>query len=162
MSKRKMCPGSQLGSKKKPSTGSSGEKSENQVPLIFRGTPRFEDAIVSAMFGVSSALGAISRAQEVLLDRIENIAAKVETLSKEVQLMKGEVAERVMKQPDNSWLPSNLEIEEFLRSPIRSPERTSSLDLTCSEMLFLCGSPVREPELMSDGSLVYPVWGNQN
>jgi len=162
MSKRKMCPGSQLGSQKKPNTGSSAERSEIQELLTFKGTPRFEDGILSAMFGVSSALGAISRAQEVLLDRIESIAQKVETLSKEVKSMKVKEAEPEMNKPDCSWLPSDPEIREWLLSPIPSPERTSIPDLTCSEMLFLCGSPVRDPTLKSDGSMDFPVWGSLN
>jgi len=42
MSKRKMCPASQLGAKKKVSIGSSAERSEIQVPLTYKDTSRFE------------------------------------------------------------------------------------------------------------------------
>jgi len=160
MSKRKMCPASQLGSKKKPSTGSSAERSVIQELLTSKGTPRFEDAIVSAMFGVSSALGAISRAQEVLLDKIESIAQKQETLLKEVQSMKVKADQPVTTLQDHSWLPSNLEIEGWLNSPIPSPEHISSMDLTCSEMLFPLNHPVRDPTYRSGGFSDLPEWEN--
>jgi len=160
MSKRKMCPASQLGSKKKPSIGSSAERLVTQELLTSKGTPRFEDAIVSVMFGVSSALGAISRAQEVLLDKIESIAQKQETLLKEVQSMKVKEVPAETSLPDHSWLPSNLEIEGWLNSPIPSPEHISSMDLTCSEMLFPLNHPVRDPIYRSGGSSDLPEWEN--
>ena len=121
MSKRKMCPASQLGAKKKPSTGSSEENPVNLEPLISKDTSRYEDGVLSLMFQVSSHLGHISRAQQVLLDKIEHIAAKMETLSKEVSSMKEESERTKMKSPDRSWLPSNSEIQEWLSSPMPSP-----------------------------------------
>jgi hypothetical protein len=160
MSKRKMCPASQLGSQKKPSTGLSAEKSAIEELRIFRGTPRFEDAIVSAMFGVSLALGAISRAQEVLLDKIESTAAKVETLRKEVQSMKVSQVEVEMNKPDRSWLPSDPEIREWLNLPIPSPERICSPELTCSEMPFLCESLSSDLPSTSDGYMDLREWVN--
>jgi len=57
MSKRKMCPASQLGAKKKVSIGSSAERSEIQVPLTYKDTSRFESGVLSFMFGISSQTG---------------------------------------------------------------------------------------------------------
>lgn len=159
MSKRKLAP-SPLGSKKRPSTGSSAERSEIQELHTFRGTPRFEDAILSAMFGVSSALGSISRAQEVLLDKIECIAAKVETLSREVQLMKAEIVVEETPLQDHSWLPSDQEIKEWLNSPIKSPEPSCSTDLTCYETPFPCKHQLIDLTSASDGSTDLPEWAN--
>jgi len=160
MSKRKMCPGSQLGSQKKPNTGSLAEKSEIQELLTFRGTPRFEDAILSVMFGVNLALGAISRAQEVLLDKIENIAQRVETLSKEVSSLQVQIPPPEMNKPDPSWLPSDLEIKEWLNSPILSPERSFSMELLCSETLYPSNLPSNDLPSTSGGSMDLPEWVN--
>jgi len=73
------------------------------------------------------------RAQEVLLDKIESIAQRVETLSKEVLSMKEESARIEMRQQDRSWLPSDEEIKAWLNSPVKSPTHGSIMDLTCSE-----------------------------
>jgi len=158
MSKRKMCPASQAGAKKKPSTGSSVERPVNLEPLICKDTSRYEDGVLSLMFQVSSHLGHISRGQQVLLDRIEDIAAKMETLSKEVKLMKGEPEGIKMKSPDRSWLPSNSEIEEWLTSPIPSPERGSLTDLTCSETPFSFTPLLNELTSPFDGSMDLQEW----
>lgn len=160
MSKRKMCPASQLTSKKKPSIGSSAERSEIQELLISKGTPRFEDGVLSMLFGINLAVGAISRAQEVLLDKIESIVQKVEILSKEVESMRVplQVAETTLEEP--SWLPSDLEIREWLNSPIPSPERLSFPDLTCYEMPFPSSPQWNGRTLPLPGSSVHPEWGN--
>jgi hypothetical protein len=158
MSKRKMCPASQAGASKKPSTGSSVERPVNLEPLICKDTSRYEDGVLSLMFQVSSHLGHISRGQQVLLDKIESIAAKVETLSKEVSLMK-EGSEKIkMKSPEASWLPSDQEIKEWLNSPIPSPERGYSMDLTCSEMPFLSTQPLTGLPSMFDGFGDFQEW----
>jgi len=150
--KRGMCPASNLGPKKKPSTGSSVERPVNLEPLICKDTSRYEDGVLSLMFQVSSHLGHISRGQQVLLDRIEDIAAKMETLKKEVKSMKAERTQATkMNKPDSSWLPSNKEIEEFLNSPIPSPERGFSMDLTCSETPFQTTQPLNDLTSMFDG-----------
>jgi len=136
MSKRTSTP-SNLGPKKKPNTGLSVERPVNLEPLISKDTSRYEDGVLSLMFQVSSHLGAISRGQQVLLDKIEDIAAKMETLKKEVKSMKEEQNKQTKtNKPDCSWLPSDKEIEAFLNSPMQSPERGFSMDLTCSEMPF--------------------------
>ncbi|AXF52028.1 MAG: hypothetical protein [Cressdnaviricota sp.] len=158
MSKRKMCPASQLGASKKPSTGSSVERPVNLEPLISKDTSRYEDGVLSLMYQVSSHLGHISRGQQVLLDRIESIAAKVETLSKEVNSMKAGSEEIKTKSEERSWLPSNLEIQEWLNSPIQSPERGSTMDLTCSEMPFLSTQPLTGLPSMFDGFGDFQEW----
>jgi len=148
MSKRKMCPASQLGAKKKVSIGSSAERSEIQVPLTYKDTSRFESGVLSFMFGISSQTGAMLRAQEVLLDKIESIAQRVETLSKEVLSMKEESARIEMRQQDRSWLPSDEEIKAWLNSPVKSPTHGSIMDLTCSEIPL---APVEQ--ITSGGSM---------
>lgn len=160
MSKRKMCPASQLSAKKKANTGSSAEKSENQVPLIYKDTSRFESGVLSFMFGISSQTGAILRAQEVLLDKIENIAQRVETLSKEVLLMKEESVRTEMRQQDRSWLPSDEEIKAWLNSPIQSPTPGSGMDLTCSETPFPSYPQLNVLQFQSGGSGDLPEWAS--
>jgi len=149
---------SNLGPKKKPSIGSSVERPVNLEPLISKDTSRYEDGVLSLMYQVSSHLGHISRGQQVLLDRIEDIAAKMETLKKEVKSMKVNQEWTKMNKPDSSWLPSNKEIEEFLSSPIPSPERGFSMDLTCSEMPFQSMEPLIDPTSMFDGFGDLPEW----
>jgi len=143
MSKRTL-PASRLGPSKKPSTGSSVERPVNLEPLISKDTSRYEDGVLSIMYQVSSHLGHISRGQQVLLDKIEDIAAKMETLKKEVKSMKENQDMIKMNKPDSSWLPSNKELEEFLSSPMQSPERGFSMDLTCSEMPFPIIPPLND------------------
>jgi len=160
MSKRKMCPASQLSAKKKVSIGSSAERSENQVPPTCKDTSRFESGVLSFMFGISSQTGAILRAQEVLLDRIENIASKVETLSKEVQSMKVDLVKIEMRQPETSWLPSDEAIRGWLNSPIQSPTHGSIMDLTCLETPFISGPPLNVHQFQSGGSMELPEWAS--
>lgn len=120
-------------------TGSSGKKSAIQELLTSRGTSAFEDGVISAMFGISLALGSISRSQEVLLDRIESIALKVEILSKEVTSLQNPPPPPfefpVMNSHESFPLPSDKEIEDWLNTPISSPERGTFPDITCYEML---------------------------
>jgi hypothetical protein len=160
MSKRKMCPASQLSAKKKANIGSSAERSEIQVPLISKGTSRFESGVLSFMFGISSQTGAMLRAQEVLLDKIESIAQRVETLSKEVLLMKEESARTLMREQDRSWLPSDEEIKAWLNSPIQSPTHGSIMDLTCSETPFQSLPPLNVQQFQSGGSTELPEWAS--
>jgi len=112
------------------------------------------------MFGISSQTGAILRAQEVLLDRIENIASKVETLSKEVQSMKVDLVKIEMRQPETSWLPSDEAIRGWLNSPIQSPTHGSIMDLTCSETPFISGPPLNVHQFQSGGSMELPEWAS--
>jgi len=152
MSKR-TAPPSKLGPNKKPSTGLSEEKLEIPEPLICRGTSAFAKEGVPFMYQVSLHLEHLSRGQAVLLDKIESIAAKVEILSKEVKSMKAKPSLRIeTNKPDNSWLPSDKEIEEWLNMPIQSPERGSFMDLTCSETLYPAIPPSNVQVLESDGS----------
>jgi len=158
MSKRKMCPASQLGAKKKPSIGSSVERPVNLEPLISKDTSRYEDGVLSIMFSVSSHLGAISRGQQVLLDRIEDIAAKVEILSKEVNYLKKGKESQEMNLEKSSWLPSDKEIEAWLNSPIKSPERGVSPDITCSETLWPSCLPSSDLTFRYDGFMDPQEW----
>jgi len=160
MSKRKMCPASQLGAKKKVSIGSSAERSEIQVPLTYKDTSRFESGVLSFMFGISSQTGAMLRAQEVLLDKIESIAQRVETLSKEVLSMKEESARIEMRQQDRSWLPSDEEIKAWLNSPVKSPTHGSIMDLTCSETPYPSLPPLNVNQFTSGGSMELPEWAS--
>ena len=161
--KRPISKPSPLGLTKKQNTGSSDVKSEIQELPIFRGTPRFEDGVLSIMSGISSALGHIYKAQEVLLDKIELIAVKVETLQQEVQSMKAPPPPVVKtNSPDLSWLPSDLEIKEWLNSPMNSPERICSPDLTCSETPFLSNPQSIDLTSTSSGSSDSQEWVNQD
>ncbi|AXH75113.1 MAG: hypothetical protein [Acamarivirus nebulais] len=163
MSKRKMCPASQLTSKKKQSTGSSAVRSEMEELLISRDTPLFSDGVVSMLFGINLAVGAISKGQEVLLDKIESIAQKVEILSKEVQSMKEQhQVNPVMNLESPSWLPSNSEIKEWLNSPIPSPERMSFPDLTCSETLWPSNLQLKDPISEFNGFMAHQEQENQD
>jgi len=160
MSKR-TSPASSPSSTKKPNTGSSAKKSVIQELLISRDTPAFGDAIISSMFGISVALGAISRSQEVMLDKIESIALKVEILQKEVKSMKEELSPvQETPSPTASWLPSNEELREFLNSPLSSPERTCFPDLTCYETPYLSSLPSIDLTFPSDGSTDLLEWEN--
>lgn len=160
MSKRKMCPASQLGARKKVSTGSSVERPVIPEPLTSKDTSRFESGVLSFMFGISSQTGAILRAQEVLLDKIELIALKVETLSKEVQLMKAELPVTAKRSQETSWLPSNEEIKAWLNSPIPSPTHGSTMDLTCSETPYPSLPPLNVQQFTSGGSMELPEWAS--
>jgi len=158
MSKRKMCPASQLGEKKKASTGSSVERPVNLEPLISKDTYPCENGVLPFMYQLSLQVERISRAQQVLLDKIEDIAVKVETLSKEVKSMKVKEVSPVMPLEQPSWLPSNLEIQEWLNSPIQSPERGFSMDLICSEMPFLSTQPLTGLPSMYGGFGDFQEW----
>jgi len=167
MSKRKISLDSKASSSKKPNTGSSAVRSEIQELLISKDTPHFNDGILSMLFGINLAVGAISRAQEVLLDKIESIAQKVEILSKEVHSMKAQPqVSPVMNSEDRSWLPSNSEIQEWLNTPIPSPERTSFPELTCSEMLWPSSLQSNDPISKFNGFMAHqesenPDWPTQ-
>jgi len=128
-----------LGVRKSPlGIGSSGKKSALQELRISRGTSHFDDAIISALFGVSLALGSISRSQEVLLDRIEHIAQKMEILEKEVRSLKipDPLPPQEILSPVNLPNLSEEEIMAWLNSqPIEQVPSTSP-DITCSETLF--------------------------
>lgn len=123
-------------SKTPPSTPLSGKKSPIQELLTSRDTASFPDAVISAMFGISLALGSISKSQEVLLDKIDCIAQKLETLQNQVHYLVAQRENLEMNLPENSNLPSEQELEAWLASP--SPTRAVgiSLDITCSETLW--------------------------
>lgn len=118
-------------------TGSSGKKSVIQELHTSRGTSHFEDAVISAMFGISLALGSISRSQEVLLDRIESIAVKVETLQKEVTSLQ-QLNQRPIEilSPTPLELPSEEEMMAWLSSPMNMQVPSTIPDLTCSETIY--------------------------
>lgn len=123
-----------------PNTGSSAKKSVIQELHTYRGTPRFEDAVISAMFGISVALGSISRSHEVLLDKIESIARKVEDLKKEVTSLRmppppppTPVPEMISEE--NLDLPSEQEMMDYINSLQTMLEFGTSPDITCYETL---------------------------
>jgi len=133
MSKRKMCPASQLGAKKKVSIGSSAERSEIQVPLTYKDTSRFESGRtfiyvrnkLSNRCHVESSRGTARQNREY--------CSKGGNFIEEVLSMKEESARIEMRQQDRSWLPSDEEIKAWLNSPVKSPTHGSIMDLTCSE-----------------------------
>jgi len=129
------------------------------------GTPHLQGYVslrkrLSFMFGISSQTGAMLRAQEVLLDKIESIAQRVETLSKEVLSMKEESARIEMRQQDRSWLPSDEEIKAWLNSPVKSPTHGSIMDLTCSETPYPSLPPLNVNQFTSGGSMELPEWAS--
>jgi len=128
--------------------------------LTYKDTSRFESGVLSFMFGISSQTGAMLRAQEVLLDKIESIAQRVETLSKEVLSMKEESARIEMRQQDRSWLPSDEEIKAWLNSPVKSPTHGSIMDLTCSETPYPSLPPLNVNQFTSGGSMELPEWAS--
>lgn len=119
------------------SIGSSGKKSVIQELHTSRGTSHFEDAVISAMFGISLALGSISRSQEVLLDRIESIALKQEALLKEVTYLQNLQNKRPIEilSPVSLDLPSEEEMMAWLSSPTITPEPGTTPDITCYETI---------------------------
>jgi len=96
----------------------------------------------------------------VLLDKIESIAQRVETLSKEVLSMKEESARIEMRQQDRSWLPSDEEIKAWLNSPVKSPTHGSIMDLTCSETPYPSLPPLNVNQFTSGGSMELPEWAS--
>jgi len=159
MSKRKISQDAEVSSKSRLNTGSSALNNQLEVLRTSRGTPRFDDACLSVLLGISLAVGSISKGQEVLLDKIESIAQKVEDLKKEVTLMKEQQQVRVettLHAP--SWLPSDLEIQGWLSSPIPSPERISSPVITCFETLSHFDNPVIDLTSQSGGSMDLLEW----
>lgn len=142
--------------RKKGSTSSSVERPEMQELLTSRGSSHFESAVISAMFGVTSHLGVILKAQEVLLDRIESIAQKMEILKKEVNSLV--ISPRPMNNSLSSELPSEEEIQAWLNSPIPTQERLGAMDLTCSETLNCSLPQSLEQTYLWNGSMDLPVW----
>lgn len=99
---------------------------------------------------------------QVLLDRIDYIAVKVESLEKEVQSMKEVKPPPEMNLQNTSWLPSDPEIREWLNMPIPSPERSSSVDLLCSETPFPSNNQWIDQTFPSSGSGARQEWANQD
>lgn len=121
------------------STGLSAKKSVIQELHTSRGTDRFEDAVISAMFGISVALGSISRSHEVLLDKIEIIAQRMETLKKEVTSLRmpppPPPPSPETRLPESSELPSEQEMMDYINSLQTMLEFGTSPDITCYETL---------------------------
>ena len=141
----------------RPNTLSLVKKSEMEELLTSRDSSRFDSAVISVMFGLSSQAGAISRAQEVLLSRIESIASSLETLSKEVQSLQVNL-KLEMSSRQVSMLPSEQEIQDWLSSPPRIPDVGSGQDLLCSETLNLSSLQFNDQEYPWNGSTELPVW----
>lgn len=142
----------------RPSTLSLVKRPEMEELLTSRDSSRFDSAVISVMFGLSSQVGAISRAQEVLLSRIECIALRVETLLKEVQFLGQVSLQTETNLQQSSELPSAQEIEDWLISPPRIPDVGCGADLLCSEMLNLSSHPSNDHQFQWNGSMELPVW----
>jgi len=162
MSKRKMSLDLPTSSKKKPSTGSLGVKPPNLELPTYRGMPLTNEGVLSMLLGINLAQGHILKGLEVLQDRIETIVQKVEILSKEVQSMKVTPDPPVMNSLSPSWLPSDLEIKEWLNSPIRSPEHLSFPDLSCYETPFPSIHQWFDHQSLSGGTTDLQVLASQN
>lgn len=121
------------------SIGSSGKKSALQELHMSKGTSHFDDAVISSMFAISSALGSILKSQGVLLDKIECIAQKMEILSKEVTSLKEnqvKISQPVeTTSPRSLEWPSDQEMMAWLSSPMFEPDHGTFPDITCYETL---------------------------
>jgi len=147
--------------KHRPDTGSSERKSPIQELLTSRDSPRFADAVISSMYAISSALGSISRQQEVLLEKIDLIAQKQEILQKEVIALRREGNPSLgMNSPPHSQNFTDLDIQAWLNSPLRIQEPGISPELHCSEMLNPSYNQYIDLTSPSSGSMENPGLGS--
>jgi len=160
MSKRKMCPRISAWCEEEGKYWIIGREVGDSGTPLTRIRLASKAAYFHLCFGISSQTGAMLRAQEVLLDKIESIAQRVETLSKEVLSMKEESARIEMRQQDRSWLPSDEEIKAWLNSPVKSPTHGSIMDLTCSETPYPSLPPLNVNQFTSGGSMELPEWAS--
>lgn len=123
-------------SKRARSIPSSVEKSAIPALLISRDTPSFQDGVISAMYQISLAVGSTSRSLEVILDKIDSIALKVEALEKQVHFLGLSLARQETSSLLNSEIPSDQEIQDWFNSLNPIPALGTSPDITCSETLF--------------------------
>jgi len=123
--------------KESANTGSLGKKSEMEELLISKDTPRFADGVLSMLLGINLAQGRILKAQEVILDKIENIAVKVVNLEKEVLSLKNQVTPSppVMNLQAPLQRPLDEEMKEFMNSLENLLDVGTSADITCYETL---------------------------
>lgn len=131
------------GSSSTPRMPLSVGRSEMQALLTSRGTSNFEDAIISSQFGLLSVLTRISNQQEEAMRAINRIARKVGTLESSVNLLHAKLADVTARQLQNDSLNfanPPMDWEEFVNSLMKSPERTTSQDITCEET-FLNQNP---------------------
>jgi len=120
-----------------PPTGLSVEKKAKVELPISKGTSNFESALISVNFAISSHLGVITKSQEVLLNKIELIALRMETLEKEVNFLveerkKDEIEKKLQQDSVTQWVEELKQSENLLKNSL---EPGMDLDLTCSEML---------------------------
>lgn len=129
-------------SKGKPTTGLPVEKLVREELLTSKGTSRFDDAMISAMFGISSALGSISKGLEVLQEKTGHIAARMETLEREVNRPRRlQQSALEMTSPPNFVEWSLEDMQALMNSPMPTPGPGTSVDITCYETL----SPLCDP-----------------
>lgn len=152
------CPASKSSSKR-PNIGSSDSRKEMEELLISRGSSSFNDGMLSMLFGINLALGSISKGQTVLLDRIEDIARRMEILEKEVKSLKKE--ESVPQEP---MLPEAFpqalrkDIADLENSLMNSPINGSIPDIQCYETLNSSSSPWNDPTWSWNGFMDLQEW----
>lgn len=139
---------------------SSVEKLVQEELLTSKGTSRFPDAVISVMFGISSSIGAMLKSQEVLLDRIETIAQKMETLENMVFSLKEDLKATSERSLSRSRSLSLEEIKGWMNSPPTTQIPGSSMELQCSETLFPEPIQSNDPEFMFDGFTDLQEWVN--
>lgn len=125
------------------------EKLVKEELLTSKGTSRFQDALLCSLFALSSATGAITKSLEVLHQKIERIARKMETLEKEVNRpRRSGRSELEMSLQENLPELSMEEIEAWLNSPMPTLAPGTSVDITCYETLQPSCDPLTGRPLM--------------
>jgi len=119
------------------STGSSAKKSEMEELLTCRDTPHFADGVISMLFGVNLAVGRILKSQEVLLDKIESIAQRMEILEKEVSLVKAQIVPNYQEMilEKSSQKSSEEVMKDYMTSLESMLDVGISADIICYETL---------------------------
>lgn len=132
----------------KDTIGLPVEKQVQEELITSKGSSRFENALVSTLFGVSSALGSISKSLEVLHNKTEAIALRMETFEKEVNSpRRAGRKELEMTSPPSSHWPSMEELEAFMNLPMPTQGPGTSQDITCYETLQPFYDPLTGQEL---------------
>lgn len=104
--------------------------------LISRDTSSFADGVLCFLSKLAIQSERIMKSQEVLLDKIDSIARRVETLENSVKSMKPIQFEQVeMSSPSSLGLPSEEEIQGWMNSLDLTPAVTTSMDMCCYETL---------------------------
>lgn len=144
-----------MNSSRRPNTGSTGSKSEMEELITSRDSSFFFDGILSMLSGINLAQGSILKAQRVLLDKIENIAARMEILEKEVKsLKKAEgLEEAEPKLQEALQAQFHEDIRGLESSLMNSPTNGTSPDIQCYETINSLYLPSNDPTWSWSGFL---------